>query len=622
MRDEKSSNASSNGFTSLSNGSSPDSARKAAKVGVTNGHAHSEPQANGTNGTNGTKVASLPKFSSTYRGHNREEVTRILIQGLADLGYDTAAKALSSESGYKLESGAVGDFRQAILEGEWLEAERILSRSRVEGSEADFSEYTEGDSTGLVLAEGADKNQMLFWLRQQKFLELLEQRDLAEALRVLRTELTPLNHDINQLHALSSLLMCPAEDLQSQAQWEGTALHSREALLSELNKSVSPSVMIPSHRLATLLDQVKQSQINRCLYHNTAAVPSLYSDHLCSRANFPLKTMLELDSHTDEVWMVQFSNDGLKLATAGRDGSVLIWDAIDFRILHKLTNHDGSVSYVSWSPDDTKLITCSKDKKARLFDIESGRCLITLDHRDEPVTTATWAPDGLSFVTGSLDLEFNMAHWKVSGENLHIWKAGVRIQDCAITPDGQRIVAISCDKKLCVFNFQTRAEEYRISFPVELTSVIVTADSRYMLISTSGNEIQLLDIQTTDVVRRYQGQQQGKFVIRSTLGGAAENFVVSGSEDSYIYVWHKENGQLVEALRGDDLGCVNAVSWNPHNPGMFASAGDDKKVRIWSNRVDATESSPSSPGPVFPGMRSARTSAVRSTFWGGDVGNL
>ena len=123
-----------------------------------------------------------------------------------------------------------------------------------------------------------------------------------------------------------------------------------------------------------------------------------------------------------------------------------------------------------------------------------------------------------------------MAHWSVSGANLYTWKAGIRIQDCAITPDGQRLVAISTDKKLCVFNVRTHAEEYRITFPVELTSVTITSDSRHMLISTSGNEIQLLDIQTTDVIRKYEGQQQGTYVIRSNLGGAAENFVVSGSE--------------------------------------------------------------------------------------------
>lgn len=47
-----------------------------------------------------------------------------------------------------------------------------------------------------------------------------------------------------------------------------------------------------------------------------------------------------------------------------------------------------------------------------------------------------------------------------------------------------------------------------------------------------------------------------------------------------IYVWHKENGMLIEELKGH-ASCVNAVAWNPCNPGMFASAGDDRYVRMY-----------------------------------------
>jgi WD40 repeat protein len=47
-----------------------------------------------------------------------------------------------------------------------------------------------------------------------------------------------------------------------------------------------------------------------------------------------------------------------------------------------------------------------------------------------------------------------------------------------------------------------------------------------------------------------------------------------------IYIWHKENGQRIETLTGHERGCVNAVAWNPKDAGMFASAGDDYRVRM------------------------------------------
>ncbi|KAL5355646.1 WD40-repeat-containing domain protein [Aspergillus floccosus] len=553
---------------------------------------------------------------SSYFGHDREEVTRILIQSLFELGYNGAATLLSKESGYQLESPAVATFRSAVLEGRWAEAERILINSFYPDGGGRTS--SSGDSTPvkerLVLVENAELNEMLFYLRQQKFLELLDARDLGAALMVLRHELTPLNYDIGRLHALSSLLMCPPEHLHDQAGWDGSIRFSRERLLSGLSKSISPSVMIPDNRLAILLDHVKQNQINQCLYHNTASPPSLYSDHMCDRSDFPLRTGVELSQHSDEVWYCQFSHDGTKLATAGKDHTVNIYDTSTFAVIHKLMEHDDGVAHVSWSPDDSKLITCSQDNKARVWSVETGHCLLTINHHQHPVTAAAWAPDGESFVTTSLDLNKQMCHWSMHGQRLYMWPAGFRVQDCAITPDGRRLIAADVEEKIHVYNFITHEEEYCLPLKSKPTSLAVSKDSRHMLVNLSEGQIQLIDIDTTDVVRRFQGQKQGSYIIRSTFGGAAENFVVSGSEDSRVYIWHKENGTLVETLEGHISGCVNSICWNPTNPGMFASAGDDCLVRIWTRERDAHPSATIADKPrAVSASGFARTSALRST---------
>ena len=127
--------------------------------------------------------------------------------------------------------------------------------------------------------------------------------------------------------------------------------------------------MIPDNRLAQLFDQVKQGQVNSCLYHNTAVPPSLYSDHICERDNFPLHIASELDKHSDEVWYLQFSHDGSMLATAGKDQAVLIYDISTLSIIHRLMDHDKEVTHITWSPDDSKLISCSMDQNARVWDV-------------------------------------------------------------------------------------------------------------------------------------------------------------------------------------------------------------------------------------------------------------
>lgn len=145
------------------------------------------------------------------------------------MGYESIAKSLSQESGYDLENPTVAAFRAAVLNGGWAEAEDLLSSAVFAGGPGE-------DENGLVLASGSDKISMRLWMRQQKFMELLEQRDTTRALSVLRSEITPLHCDTARVHFLSGLLMCNTpEQLKAKADWDGASGSSRHALLSELS---------------------------------------------------------------------------------------------------------------------------------------------------------------------------------------------------------------------------------------------------------------------------------------------------------------------------------------------------------------------------------------------------
>lgn len=126
--------------------------------------------------------------------------------------------------------------------------------------------------------------------------------------------------------------------------------------------------MLPEHRLAVLLDQVKQNQIGMCMYHSSADPPSLYSDHRCDERRFPSEPVIELDDHSGEVWQVVFSHDGTKLASCGGDKQVIIWEVPSFKVIHTLTDHDAGIGNAAWSWDDSMLVTCCQDRFARVWD--------------------------------------------------------------------------------------------------------------------------------------------------------------------------------------------------------------------------------------------------------------
>ena len=137
-------------------------------------------------------------------------------------------------------------------------------------------------------------------------------------------------------------------------------------------ESISPSVMIPQHRLAQLLDQIKQSQISRCLYHNPSTALSLFTDHICDRNQFPLRTTQELNESDGEIYVVEFSHNGRYLATSGSSHSIIIYDTATWEVQHRLSDHSEQIVYFTWSPDDAKLITCCWDHRARVWDTDVG----------------------------------------------------------------------------------------------------------------------------------------------------------------------------------------------------------------------------------------------------------
>lgn len=195
----------SNGARHQSNGSSVSPVQKSSypNSSSTNGHSSkngaSSPHQNGT-----TPTLSRAKTNS-YFGHDREEVTRLIIQGLGDLGYYNSAERLSIESGYEVEAPSVAAFRHAVLQGEWAEAEALLFGTDVadDGGGVSISNGNSHHHEGLRFAENANKKELRFRMREQKYLELLEERDLGSALMVLRQELTPMNQDTLKLHELS-----------------------------------------------------------------------------------------------------------------------------------------------------------------------------------------------------------------------------------------------------------------------------------------------------------------------------------------------------------------------------------------------------------------------------------
>lgn len=265
------------------------------------------------------------------------ELIRLVTQTIKNLGFKDSAASLEKESGIVCEPPSGVTFRNAVLRARWSVAIDMLDCMEI------------------------DVNQIpkvKFMIYEQKFLELLERRELKPAFHCLREELSPLEYDTQRLHLLSSLLMLTSmEEIKEDAGWpHGSGLQSRALLLREIQSFVPTSVMVPDARLSQLMHQAWENQCQKCLYHNVSPGNiELLKDHKCTRNRIPRHIVHTLYGHLDEVWYIRFSHSGRLLASVSKDAMVCIWDVATGKRVIEAKGHTDAVCYVAWKPDDTQV---------------------------------------------------------------------------------------------------------------------------------------------------------------------------------------------------------------------------------------------------------------------------
>ncbi|CAN1270036.1 WD repeat-containing protein WDS homolog [Linum perenne] len=484
----------------------------------------------------------------------RHELVTLIIQSLYSLGYRKSASTLELESCICRISPQLELLESQILMGNWDASIEIINSIE-------------------ELAEEA-RSSALFLLLKQRLSECLNCGNISLALHVLQNRVPGLIDSRERVRMLACSMICVKEN----------GMDNKDKILDEMKKLFPPPIVLSEGRLEHLVEKAVRSQIDSCKYHNSDEGVSLYEDHCCSRDQIPTVTVQILREHKNEVWYVQFSNNGEYLASSSSDCTAIVWKVMEdgkLAFKHMLSSHRKPVSLVAWSPDDTKLLTCGNAEVLKLWDVETGTCLRTFGDPGLIVSSCAWFPDSRRLVCGSSDPEKGIFMWDCDGKELSAWKGKrmPKVSDLAVTPDGEHLIVVS-DKEIRKFNVKTFAEQLIVEAN-SITSLSVSINGEYIIVNLNSEEIHLWDAGFKwNKPLRFTGHKQNKYVIRSCFGGLNSSFIASGSEDSQVYIWNQKTLNPIEILHGHQM-TVNCVSWNPKRHQMLASASDDCTIRIW-----------------------------------------
>jgi WD40 repeat protein len=108
-----------------------------------------------------------------------------------------------------------------------------------------------------------------------------------------------------------------------------------------------------------------------------------------------------------ELHAVAFASGGALVASAGRDGFVLVWDVQTGRLRHRLPAHQGAALALAFAPDGSTLASGGEDTLIHLWDLASGRLLRTLAGHRDAVCALAFAPDGHTLASGDTDWAYH-----------------------------------------------------------------------------------------------------------------------------------------------------------------------------------------------------------------------
>lgn len=493
---------------------------------------------------------------------DRTEFVRVILQSLYSLGYHRAAAMLESESGISLESPEYTALLFSVLAGRWDDCIATIESIRD--------------------LESSARNTAAFLVWKEHFLELLGLNDgFLMARDVLWQRIALLDMDQQKVHGLARELISSEGIIEVKDR-----IRRRLALLLDLFEVLPSWVRVPSGRLERLVEMAVLGQIASCIYHNTPGEVTLYEDHACSQEQIPSKCSQILYDHKNEVWFVQFSNNGDYLASSSSDCTAIIWTVnkdYSLSLRRILEGHKKAISYLTWSPDDKMLLTCGNAEVLKLWDVCNGSCKFTITGGvNRIISSCAWFPDSQKIVCGSWEPDNRIFTCDLEGNTLDVWEGErmPKVTDLAVTPDGQCIISICSSKEILVRDFH-RGSEWVILEEHSITSLSLSRDGQFIIVNLKNEEIHLWNLNgTSSSPDKFRGHKQGKYVIRSCFGGSDSLFIASGSEDSQIYIWQRHKEMPIKILSGHSM-TVNCVSWNPTRPNMLASASDDRTVRIW-----------------------------------------